>query len=255
MRTQTVDPACARPPWAGLTPTKARAWIDQAGGIDAAADLILSFGHPPRYQSNRDFREMHTQGPSFEFLENRLSGNSVDGAEDEDEDRPEETETETETNAAYDGADEHTKFEISGATPSDPIGLGFATAEAFCTDTKRARGGPARAMDRNAWNAILALYPLDGTDRGVLVASAQCGAWASKQIGTMVGLSGRRVRGIQDQKLQWALANLTAADLRAHRDDPITTERVTPRAPSLAGRKPKKAIATRIPRFLVLAAA
>lgn len=229
--------------FAAMTPAArnlaTQAWLDRTQGLKPGAT------------QNRDFRETCGQGPSFDLL----SSNSRTDADDFD---PRDHDPEPDTRRrAGEGEDteegelsEETDELIAIDTPSGD--LWFAVANPFCTDTKRSRGGPARLLDKNAWNAILALYPLDGPDRDVLVASAQCGALASKQIGMMVGLSEKRVRGIQDQKLQSALKNLTAADLRAHRDDPITTEAVVRRPPSRAGRK-RAGAPPRAPRFLVLA--
>ena len=217
-----------------------QAWLDHAQGLK------------PETTKNRDFRETCGQGPSYDLLSNRSENNSEDfDPRDHDPDpdvRRRAGEGEDMTGGGEVSEETGDEF-IAIDTPSG--GLGFATANPFCTDTRVARGGPARNRDRNAWNAILALYPLNGRDRDVLVASAQCGAGASKQIGILVGLSGRRVRTLQDKLLKWALRNLTSADLRSHRDDPTTTEIVTRRLPSRAGRKPKAAALT-IPRVLVL---
>ena len=214
MRTQaTSDPDCACPPWAGLTPTEARAWIDQVGGIDAAADLILSFGHSPCYQNNRDFRETHTQGPSLDVLLDLANTR-----EEEDE-------------APTDFEDTETPFRAN------------QTKVASLAVT-------ARDLDCDQWNAILALYPLDGRDRDVLVSSARHGAGESEKIGNEVGLSGRRIRQIQDWHWDWAKANTTLEERAAHLDDPLPTARVTKRPPSRAGRKRKTSpgndLATRI---------
>lgn len=112
------------------------------------------------------------------------------------------------------------------------------------------RGGPARALDRDTWNAIRALVPADFPDLDVLTASAQCGRGESVEIGKKIGLSPRRIRQIQDRHLAWTREHLSPAEILAHLDDPITVEVVTPRAPSRAGRKPKGAI--RVPSVLVL---
>ena len=227
--------------FAAMTPAArnlaTQAWLDRTQGLKPGAT------------QNRDFRETCWQGPSFDLLSNSRT--------DADDFDPRDHDPEPVHRRAGEGEDteegevsEETDELVAIDTPSGD--LWFAVANPFCTDTKRAQGGPARLLDKNAWNAILALYPLDGPDRDVLVASAQCGAFASKQIGMMVGLSERRVRGIQDQKLQSALKNLTAADLRAHRDDPITTEAVVRRTSSRAGRKARGA-PPRPPRRLTLA--
>ncbi|MDA8191460.1 MAG: hypothetical protein M0Z68_08370 [Gammaproteobacteria bacterium] len=203
MRTQaTSDPDCACPPWAGLTPTEARAWIDQAGGIDAAADLILSFGHSPRYQSNRDFRETHTQGPSLDVL---LDLANTPGEEDK---------------ASTDIEDTETLFRVN-------------RTNSVVT---------ARDLDCDQWNAIRALYPHNGRDWDVLVSSARHGAEESEKIGNEVGLSGRRIRQIQDWHWDWAKANTTIEERAAHLDDPLPTARVTKRLPSRAGRKRKMSL-------------
>ena len=213
MHTQTTDPACAcLPPWVGLTAAQERAWIDQAGGIDAAADLILSFGHSPRYQSNRDFRETHTQGPSLDVLLDIGT-------------------TREEGEAPTDFEDTETPFRAN--------------------QTKVASlAGAARDLDCDQWNAILALYPKNGRDRDVLVSSARHDAGESEKIGNEVGLSGRRIRQIQDWLWDWAQANTTIEERAAHLNDPLPIAIVTKRPPSRAGRKRKTSpgndLATRI---------
>lgn len=223
-----------------------QAWIDRAQKLE------------PGTTQNRDFRETCGQGPSFDLLSN-LSGNDGDDFD------PRDPEPEPDMRRRA-GEDEVPDFGVGATTTdttdaadaqieidTDSTGLGFAVANPFCTDTRVARGGPARSLGKNAWNAILALTPLDDPDRDVVAASAQCGAGESARIGMMVGLSPRRVRQIQDRKLKSALENFTSADLRAHRDDPIATEIVARRQPSRAGRKPKGTVTVRAPRVLVLA--
>ncbi len=189
MRAQTTtDPDCARGlPWAGLTRAEERVWIDRAGGVQAATNFILSFGRSPRYQSNRDFRETHTQGPSLDLV-------TVDAMEIE------------------------TIFQTDKVYP----------------------GGPARALDCDEWNAIHVLAPSDLPDHDVLTLSAKYGRGESVKIGKEVGLSGRRVRQIQDWQSEWADTHLTRADRDAHLDDPLPTEEVKRRPLSRAGRKPKR---------------
>ena len=220
-------------------------WLDTAQGLKLGTT------------KNRDWRETIGQGPSFELFSS-VAGNDADPDDFDPRDTDPEPDThrrvgEGEGEETSDVCDTAAADETDGqiTIDTDPVGgLGFATANPFNTHTPRARGGLARSLDKNAWNAILALTPIDDPNRLVIVASAQCGAGESKQIGMMVGLGGRRVRGVQDQSLKNAFENFTAADLRAHRDDPITTEIVTRRPPSRAGRKPKATAA--IPRVLVL---
>ena len=218
----------------------AQAWLDKAQGLKPGATR------------NRDFREICGQGPSFDLLSS-LSGNDGDDFDPRDpEPEPDTRRRAGEGEAAVEIVAAHVdEADAQIVLDTDSTGLGFAVANPFCTDTRVARGGPARSLGKNAWNAILALTPLDDPDRDVLVASAQCGASESIRIGMMVGLSPRRVRQIQDQKLKTALENFTSADLRAHRDDPITCEAVARRRTSRAGRKPKGA-AIQAPRVLVL---
>jgi hypothetical protein len=137
------------------------------------------------------------------------------------------------------------QHETETDTPFDVVG-----SNAFRSGTRR-RGGEARSTDIDKWNAIAAFYPPDGPWRDVLILSAQHGPGESQKIGEILGLSGRRVRQIQDRLLAWARANLTRAEIDAHLDDPITREAVARRLPSRAGRKPK-AFAGRVPRVLVL---
>ena len=200
MHTQTTSDAdCACPPWAGLTPTEARAWIDQAGGVHVAANFILSYGHSADYQKNRDFRETHTQGPSLDVL---LDLANTRREEDE--------------------------------APADIGG-----SETLFRGNQTNWAGTARDLDCNQWNAILALYPQNGRDRDVLSSSARYGAGESEKIGNEVGRSARRVRQIQDWHWDWAKANTTIEDLAAHLDDPLPTVTVTQRPPSRAGCKRK----------------
>ena len=162
---------------------------------------------------NRTWRQKIVQGPSFEALAHRAA----------------------EHEAATD-----TQFDVIGSS------------NAFRSGTRR-RGGPARTLDRDHWNAIAAAYPIDGPDRDVLILSAQYGPGESQKIGAIVGLSSRRVRQIQDQILAWARTYLTPAQIAAHMDDAITQEQVARRRPSRAGRRPKGTVTVRAPRVLVLA--
>lgn len=188
--------------------------------LEAAADQLLAEADGVSVATirNRDWRDTLGQGPSYEALvwhaQNREKEEDVD-------------------ESLFDE-------------------LVMVVASAFRSGGPAARGGPARALDRDTWNAIYSLYPWDGPDRDVLILSAQYGPGESEKIGAILGISGRRVRQIQDQLLAWAKTNLAPAQIDAHLDDPITTERVKRRPPSLAGRKPK-ATATRVPRFLTLA--
>ena len=213
MRAQATDPDCAHPPWVGLSLTEAHAWIEQVGGLDVAADCVLSYGRRSNFPANRDRRETHALGLSFDVLAGRMYGREAEDAK------------------LYD----HAIVERAAFR-------GHVTC-----------GGAVRALGCDEWNAILACYPADAPDRDILVVSAQYGAGESEQIGVRVGLSGRRVRQIQDRLLAWARTHLTPDQILAHLDDPITAEAVVRRRPSRAGRKPKAAVATCIaPRFLTL---
>ena len=223
-----------------------QAWLDRAQKLE------------PGTTQNRDWRETCGQGPSFDLLSS-LSGND---SEDFD---PREAEPEPDTRrragdgemaeASEVGATDDVAEDAAGidtcieAGQGHDQGLGYAAANPFHTHTKKTRGGLARGLGRNAWNTILAFTAPDDPDRDVLVASAQLGAGESKKIGEMVGLSPRRIRQIQDQKLKAALENFTSADLRAHRDDPITTEIVARRALSRAGRRPRRPALVLVPKM------
>lgn len=98
---------------------------------------------------------------------------------------------------------------------------------------------PARLLDGDAWNAILGAAPTDLPGRDVLVASAQHGRGATRDIAAAVGITQRQVRNAQGQILAWARAHLDPNDILRHMHDPITTEAVVRRPPSRAGRKPK----------------
>jgi hypothetical protein len=100
-------------------------------------------------------------------------------------------------------------------------------------------GGAARRVDIDQWNAVLALYPLNGRHRDVLAASARHGFGEVAEIAREVGRCERRVRQIQDWLWAWATKNLAPALIAKHMDDPITQEAVVRRPPSRAGRKPK----------------
>ena len=119
-----------------------------------------------------------------------------------------------------------TQFEVVGSN-------------AFRSGTRR-RGGAARGLSIDEWNAILSLYPHDGSDRDVLVLSAQHGPGESETVAAILGISGRRVRQIQDALLSWARTNLSQEAIAAHLDDQITREAVARRSPSRAGRKPRR---------------
>lgn len=181
--------------------------------LEAAADRLLAEADGVSTQTirNRNWRATINQGPSVEAL-------SYLAAEHEEE--------------------TDTQFDVVGGN-------------AFSRSGTRRRGGAARGIDIDEWNAILSLAPRGLQDRDVLILSAQHGPGESSKIGEILGLSGRRVRQIQDRLLAWARANLTRAEIDDHLDDPITCEAVARRAPSRAGRKPK-AVADRVPRALVL---
>lgn len=118
-------------------------------------------------------------------------------------------------------------------------------SNAFRSGTRR-RGGAARDLDRDHWNAIAVFYR--GPHRDVLILSAQHGPGESARIGEILGISSRRVRQIQDQILAWARSHLDPAQIRAHLDDPITQEVVARRVPSRAGRKPRRPRLVLVPK-------
>ena len=182
--------------------------------LEAAATRLLAEaeGVGVRVIQNRDWRSVIQQGPSYEGL-------------------------------TYLGTNPQT-LEDNG------IDLGIIAASPF-RDTG-ARGNPARSLDRNAWNAIRVLAPVDWPDKDVLIASAQYET--SEKIGEIVGRCPRRVRQIQDRLIARARAILDPADILAHLDDPLLplTVVVPTRAPSRRGRKARGA-PPRPPRFLTLA--
>lgn len=176
--------------------------------LEAAADRLLAEADGVSVATirNRDWRDTLGQGPSYEAL----AWHAQNREKEED-------------------ADESLFDE-----------LGMVVASSFRSGGPVARGGPARALDRDTWNAIHALYPLDGPDRDVLTLSACYGRGESETIGKILGISGRRVRQIQDRHLAWAKANVSPSEILEHLDDPITTEVVARRSPSRAGRKPRR---------------
>ena len=107
---------------------------------------------------------------------------------------------------------------------------------------RRAPLAPARLLDCDAWSAILGAVRAIGADiphPDVLVASAQQGKGATAAIAEEVGISQKHVRNCQNIILAWTRAHVAPEEIARHLDDPITTEVVTRRPPSRAGRKPK----------------
>lgn len=96
---------------------------------------------------------------------------------------------------------------------------------------------PARLLGMDEWNAILSLAPHDLKDRDVLIASARHGRGETAAIAKEIGVCQKQIRNIQNKILAWARAHLKPDEIAGHLDDFITTERVTRRAPSRAGRK------------------
>lgn len=191
MRTGQISVPPQTTPWAGMTPAQIHDFIEGAGGLEAAADYLLSRGHSENYAKNQTFRETGLQGRAI------------------DEDR-------------------------------DDLSKGVRVIE------RRRRGGVARGVDIDQWNAVLALAPHDLKNRDVLIASARHGFGEVDEIAREVGRTSRRVRQIQDQIWAWAAKHLNSADLSARLDDPISQELVIPRPPSKAGRKPRAAAAAPI---------
>ena len=108
---------------------------------------------------------------------------------------------------------------------------------------RRAPLAPARLLDCDAWNSILGAAPTDLPDRDVLIASAQHGQHQTRAIAGALGISQKHVRNLQNALLAWARTNLDPGEITRHLDDPITTEVVTRRPPSRAGRKPRDWVA------------
>lgn len=123
--------------------------------------------------------------------------------------------------------------------------LGIVAGGVFRTaDDRPAPGNFARSLDRNGWNAIRVLAPVDLPDRDVLEASASKigGQGQAKAIGKAIGLSDRMIRKIQDRHAAWAAENLDAASLVAALDAGLPEDVVVPRrSPSRRGRKPRGA--------------
>lgn len=105
--------------------------------------------------------------------------------------------------------------------------------------TRTRKVAPARLLEGDEWNAILACMPMDFKDRGVLIASARHGKGAAAAIAKEVGICTKQVRNIQNKIVAQAAATLDPDEITAHLKDPITQEAVVRRAPSKAGRKPK----------------
>lgn len=116
-------------------------------------------------------------------------------------------------------------------------------------DTAPSRGrtrrlAPARLLGMDEWNAILSLAPHDLKDRDVLIASARHSRGETAEIAAEIGICQKQVRNLQDKILDWARAHLDRDEIRAHLDDPITTESVVKRQKSKAGRKLRGGTAT-----------
>ena len=193
----------------------------EMAALDAAATAFLAEaeGKKPSTVKNRDWRKTIHQGPSWDAL-------AYLGAKTESD--PE-------------------QFEKHGADLGIIAGSAIRTA-----DDRPAPGNPARALDRDEWNTILSLAPLDLRDRDVLILSAQIEGKNAKKIGEQVGLCGRRVRQIQDRLAAWAGENLDPKRLAAHLDDPLPMAVVVPRRPpSRRGRK-RLGAQPRPPRHLTL---
>ena len=109
---------------------------------------------------------------------------------------------------------------------------------------RRAPLAPARLLDCDAWNAVLGAVRAAGADiphLDVLIASAQRDHTAA--IAADVGISQKHVRNCQNIILTFVRAHIAPEDIARHLDDPTTTETITRRPPSRAGRKPKGWIA------------
>ena len=189
--------------------------------LDAAAEAFLAEADGKKRSTirNRSWRNVIQQGPSWDAL-------------------------------AWRGRD-HETLEDTG------IDLGIVAGGVFRTaDDRPAPGNFARSLDRNGWNAIRVLAPVDLPDRDVLEASASQigGRGQARAIGKAIGLSDRMVRKIQDRHAAWAAENLDPAALVAALDaDLPPDDMVVPRrVPSRRGRKPRGAQQPRSPRFLVL---
>lgn len=93
---------------------------------------------------------------------------------------------------------------------------------------------------KNEWNAVRALAPVSIKNRDVLEGLAQGVSVA--EIAAAIGRSVRQVRNIV-RGLWKYIQSLDVGDIARHLDDPITTDAVTRRPPSKAGRKSKQWVA------------
>ena len=220
MRTQTrrppEDPACGpAAPWASLSLREQRAWLatltteKRTAFLDEEAGRFLSAGRSARYQKNRDARERHTDGRSLFDEFDAYQNNSV-------ENEPQEL--------VLDGS-----FTTTAEVEDEDVETALSSSWADYT-TEESRWG------KNEWNAVRALAPASLKNLDVLNGLAQ--GFTTAEIAKRIGRTRRQVRNIVGDLWEY-VRTLDVTDIRAHLDDPTTTEIVTRRPPSRAGRKPK----------------
>lgn len=239
MRTQTRptdDPDCRPPaPWARLSLRQQQSFLSslttgkRKSFLESEADRILSDGRSARYQKNRDDRETHTDGrPLFDEFDGDKNNS--------DDDEPREI--------VLDGShipDSEVGDEApGGAEISQDQEASLTSSWVDCSKEKELWG-------INEWNAVASLAPASLKNWDVLICLAR--GMSIADIAAAIGRTVRQTRNIIKQLWQY-VEGLNVTDIVAHLDDKATTETVTRRPPSRAGRKPIAAAV--VPRFLVL---
>lgn len=211
-------------PWVAMPPAQQRAFLSSLPTkterrlfLESEANKLLSDGHSENYQGNADFRATHADGrPLFDEFDGNKN-NSDDGEPSE---------------LGLDGLqifEEEADGEGTGEAPSQEQETALASSWADCA-TEESRWG------KNEWNAVLALSAPDMKNRDVLNGLAR-----GMSVADIAAAIGRTKKQAQNN-IRWLwkeVRGLDVADIVRHLDDPDTTEPVTRRPPSRAGRKPK----------------
>ena len=234
MRTQTRptasdDPAChLSTPWVGLSLREQRAFLsfletprDRARFLETEANRILGMGRSEHYQRNADFRAEHTDGRSIFADFDADKNNSIDDGEPSE--------------LILDGSDDMRCGEADdeASEPRQDEETTLASSWVDCATDETLWG-------KNEWNAARALAPISLQNRDVLAGLAS--GMSVAEIADTIGRTPRQVRNII-QRLWTYVRGLDVAVIARHLDDPITTEAVTRRQPSRAGRKPRRVAA------------
>jgi hypothetical protein len=233
MRAQTRptdDPDCRPPaPWARLSLRQQQSFLSslttgkRKSFLESEADRILSDGRSARYQKNRDDRETHTDGrPLFD----EFDGDKNNSDEDESSELILDGSQVPDELACGDEANE----------ASEPHLLEAKDQESALASSWVDYSSDETLWGKNEWNAVRVLAPVSLKNRDILNGLAQ--GLSVADIAKRIGRTRRQVRNIVGDLWEY-VRTLDVTDIRAHLDDPTTTEIVTRRPPSRAGRKPK----------------